>query len=266
MLVVLCLAAACGEDDGVDVSSDEETTTSTSAGPTSSSADDTTSTTPTSTETTATTATPTDAAEDQEIADAAVAAFEEAVLAQGFVLDPDEEDQPTNDDGTESEFVSDECEVFDEAFAGDELPGSTANAESHAYERGDLFLDGGAESAMAVVGVVDDAARLDEIFTLYRDERLPGCLEESLGPPADPAARQIDVEDGPPVGDDAIAIHLADLEGEAPDTIAFTTDMTFVHAGRAAVTIVSFTVGDAEPTFDSAAALEAVVAELAALS
>jgi hypothetical protein len=80
-------------------------------------------------------------ADDQEVADEAIAAFEGVLHDEGFavVADDDNEDD-------DLEFESDECREFDDAFPGDgELPRETASAESDDFERGELAptSDGG---------------------------------------------------------------------------------------------------------------------------
>jgi hypothetical protein len=112
-------------------------------------------------------------ANDQEIADEAIAAVEQALSDDGFTASPDDEDE-------DFAFQSQECREFDEvAFQVRELPGETARA-SASFDRGELESTGGGVEETVAVGAtfVGEPEDLDPLFELLDDERLGPCLEE----------------------------------------------------------------------------------------
>jgi hypothetical protein len=211
---------------------------------------------------------------DQAAAEAAIEALEEQLQEDGFESAPDDED-----DDSDIEFESEECQEFGEAFPEDdeELPGETASEEAE-FERGELDPDGGTEeSVSAGVGLVEEDGDLDEIFELYGDERLPGCLEEAM---------QVEFENqAAESGDEDIQVEVNDLRVEeqqledvGDETASFAVDATLsaagfefpfhiefavARSGRSAATLVLSTIGDDESSLDSAELLTVMLDEVA---
>ena len=216
-----------------------------------------------------------DPEEDRASARAAMDALEERLRDDGF-----ESAAADDDDEDDLEFESEECRRFAEAFPDDDedLPGETAS-EKREFERGELDADGGTEESVdATVGFVEEDEQLAEVFELYTDDRLAGCLEEAM-------QAQFASQSGEQGGDDDIAVEVNDLRVEEQDldagdeAVSFTVDATLAAAGfefpfhidlgvarvgRVGATLVLATIGDDEGSLDSADLLSLLLDEATA--
>jgi hypothetical protein len=210
--------------------------------------------------------------DDQAVADAAIAALEAELEAAGYTAGPDSDlDAPEGDGGSaatdptetttgdDGDVADDACAQIEAAFPsgeGGEMEGSTAQAETADYERGDPDDPfGGSEFAAGFVGFVDTEARLDELFELFEDETLADCLaadfEESMGggdPDAEgpPVQADVDVEIAEPLGlgDDETGIVMRGSLGFLGFDMPIDVEIRLVRVGRAAVGVAAGTFGE----------------------
>jgi hypothetical protein len=208
-------------------------------------------------------------ADDQEVADEAIATFEGVLREEGFTVATDEDDEDDDD----LEFESDECREFEDALPGDEeLPGETASAESDDFERDELAAaaDGMLESVSGTVELVEDPDDVDPIIELLNSDRASRCLEEAFRIGLESAAAEqdqsveIDVEvehldsqEG--LGDTGVGF---EASGQFEMTgIAFPFSLAFevVRVDRALVSVVVTGLGSDEPNVDRAALLQVMV-------
>jgi hypothetical protein len=279
VLAILGLTLSCS-DDGAD-RVDSDTTTSTADD-----ADEPGSTTSEPSETGTSTAPPTtaDVGDDQARADRAVAAFEALAIAEGFAANGsgDEDEPDDEDDADDIEFVSEECQEFDDAFPdeSEDLPGQTAIAESDDLERvaesEDLMAP--EEALQLTVIYVDDPARLDDLFALLTDDRLATCMQESMEGSMTPSSSPTTgMMPGPEMGDFEATTTEITEHGDGGIEMAITASMNllgipleidvtmrFVRDGRAIVLWFSSAFGATGDGLDPDAVFETVLGELAA--
>lgn len=270
LLPLLVSPVACSDD-----GDDPEVSTSVSSG---AGTEDTTGDTTGETVTVETTAVddPADPGEvdDQTRVDLALEALVEQFDAAGFVANPDDDE-----DDSDFEFESEECAAFEEVFSGDELPGQSASAESGEYERGELGPGSALETVEVNVGLVDDPARIDEVFAVFADERLAPCMEEALRTTFAELSAESAATDGPEitvqeltveplapsgVGDGTAGLAMRGVLATSGIEIPLVLELEFGRAGRAVAMVMVGIIGADQLTVDRAAFLGAAVAAIAA--
>jgi hypothetical protein len=207
-------------------------------------------------------------ADDQDVADEAIAAAEQSLRDDGFSAAADE------DEDDDLVFESQECQEFDEAFPGDEnqdLPGETASAETGDFERGELAADAGVQETVgALVGFVEKGDDLDPVLQLLNDERLGTCLEEAFRIGIEAASTdndtpvalgdvQIEQLGSEGLGDTGGGVQLTGQFTVPGFALPFSFAFQFVQVDRALVGVFTTGVGPDEPTADRAALLEVLV-------
>jgi hypothetical protein len=208
-------------------------------------------------------------ADDQEVADEAIATFEGVMRDEGFAVADDDEDEDEDDD---LEFESDECREFEDAFPGDEeLPGETASAESDDFERGELAptAEGVLESVSGTVEFVEDPDDVDLMIELLNTDRANRCFEEAVRIGLESAAAEdeqpleLDVEvehlDSQGIGDTGVGFEATGEFETSGITFPFSLAIEVVGVDRAFVSVVVTGFGTDEPTVDRAALLQAMV-------
>jgi hypothetical protein len=204
-------------------------------------------------------------AEDQEIADAAIVAFESVLEGNGFTRSEDDDD-----DDDEPTFESEECRELEAAFGDeDELPGEVASAESDDFERDDFAQTGVFEFATASVGFVEDEEQLREILELM-DEDFAECfnelLEKEIAGDPDEGVEIGDVRtDGietSGVGDEAAAFGIKGNFAVQGIGFAMSFELEFVREGRAALSVMTAQVGAGDSRADRAELLQVLIDEL----
>lgn len=206
-------------------------------------------------------------ANDQAVADQAIAAVEQALRDDGFsaAADQDEDDDLA--------FESQECREFDQAFPGDDqdLAGETASAESDDFERGELAPAGGVlETVQAFAGFVEEPDDLDPVLELLNDERFGRCLEEAfrIGTEDAAAEDQATVEFGDfeveqlgseGLGDAGVGVQLTGQFTASGFTFPVSFAFQLVRVDRALLGVVTSGVGPDEPTADRATLLQVLV-------
>ena len=148
------------------------------------------------------------------------------------------------------------------------FPGETAREESGQFAGGDFEADGGEANVEGGVALVEEEGDLDEVFELFRDDRLDDCLleamEASLEAQADddtPPVENLsfDTLDEPSVGDEGVAFAVTgDILG-----FPFGSVITFVREGRVAAFFTETSVGDG-PDLDEDELLELLLDEATA--
>lgn len=205
-------------------------------------------------------------ADDQEIADEAIASVQQALRDDGFVASPDD------DEDEDLAFQSEQCREFDEVVSEvQELPSETARADG-SFDRGELEPTGGGVEETVAFGAifVEEPEDLDPFFELLDDERLGPCLEEAI---------RISFGEGPAEGQEPVElgdVEIAQLGAEGLGdggggfqgtgevttsgiTLLFSFAGQGVRVDRALVTVTTFAFGTEEPTADRAALLEILV-------
>lgn len=212
-----------------------------------------------------------DPEEDRASARQAIDALEEVLRDDGFESAP-----PDDDDDDDLEFESQECRRFAEAFPEDDegLPGETAKREAE-FERGELDAEGGTEeSVSATVALVEDEEDFEEVFELYRDERLLGCLEEALqaqferqasesgdGVAVEVTDLRVEEQEIDDVGDEAVAFSVDATLGAAGFEFPFHIEFAVARSGRVGANLVLSTVGDDAGSLDSTELLSLLLEE-----
>ena len=189
-------------------------------------------------------------ASDARVVNAAIDAFEQRARADGYVVDPEEDD--SDDDFA---FESEECKQLEEAFPGeeDDLPGQTADRDSDSFTRGEFDARGGVTELLeGSAALVEKSSDLDLIFDLFRDERMQRCLDEALRAGFAEGAEDeevtiedvtLDVADVEGVGDDAVAIRMSANINASGLKFPFVLDFEFARLGRAAAFVGATTIG-----------------------
>ena len=198
---------------------------------------------------------------------AAIDAFTEELEDEGFTADPEDDDDEDDDD---LEFETEECQEFGELFPEDDdgFPGETAREDSGQFAGGDFETDGGETNVEGGVALVEDDGDLDEVFELFRDDRLEDCFLEAME--ASFAAQEDDdtppvenlsfeILDEPSVGDEGVAFAVT---GEILG-FPFDSEITFVREGRVAAFFTETSVGEG-PDLDVEDLLELLLDEASA--
>jgi hypothetical protein len=205
-------------------------------------------------------------ADDQEVADEAIATFEGVLRDEGFAVATDD------DDDDDLEFESDECREFEDAFPGDdELPGETASAESDDFERGEVAptADGVLESVSGTVEFVEDPGEVDPLIELLDTDRASRCLEEAFRIGLESAAREdeqsleLDVEverlGSQRLGDTGVGFEATGEFETSGITFPFSLAIEVVRDDRAVVSVAVAGFGTDEPNVDRVSLLRVML-------
>ncbi|MGH9178298.1 MAG: hypothetical protein ACRD0N_07065 [Acidimicrobiales bacterium] len=205
--------------------------------------------------------------DDRESVERAIAVFEASLAEDGFEASEEE----AEDDDDDFEFRTAECERF-EALNDDDLPGSSADAESDELERGEVTAEGGtSNTAQASVGLVREPDGLDEYVGLLRDEGLEPCFEEAIRVSFETeefegltlAELRVSRPGAPQVGDETVRIRVdGALEVEGAQ-VPFVFLFDFARDGRAAALVSTTTINAEEPSFDPEPLLRLLIDEVA---
>jgi hypothetical protein len=201
----------------------------------------------------------------------APSAEEEAELARRVLLTLDDlpsgwEVDESDDDDDGLEFTSEECEEFDAALNGDaDFPGQTAEDDA-SFTRG-AAAQGRTTFLTAGVGVAADDEAIADVIELFRDERLPRCLEEGLrnqlakDTPAGTriSGFEVDAVDPPDIGDEGFALQASALIQGGGLRLPFVIDVEVVRQGRIGITVITVALNEPAPDAIRRDALQTMV-------
>lgn len=175
---------------------------------------------------------------DRADARQAIAAFEDAVTAQGFA--------PEEDGGEDEDFVftSDDCRELDALLSNNQDPaGETADEESASFKRSET--PPGEEGVAASVHFAD-AEALQERLDIFADDRTAPCLEEGIANSFADQDSEFELElldvvsdlQRPTIGDDAVRLELSAMVAAEGTELPLSIELLAVRVGRRAITVM----------------------------